>query len=168
MKLYEIANEFDSVLKALEFDGELTPELESDLTKIEFLIIEKTDSCLFVAQKFEDEIELAKAHIKRLQDFVKANERKLERYQDYVKSNMDRMGKSKIEGILGAISIRKPSQVLEVTDESLVPPQFKTVEVVTKIDKKAVKDAINNGEQVFGAHITEGKRSVSFKLKGVK
>lgn len=168
MKLYEIADEFESVFKALEFDGELTEEIERELARVEVLLIEKTDSCLFVAQKYSDEIDLAKTHIDRLKNYIKVRESAMSRYEEYIKSTMDKMGKDKIDGILGRISIRKPTPVVDIFDQDILPPEFKTVVQEVKVDKKAIKDSINSGESVMGARLINGKRSVQFKLKGAK
>ena len=70
----------------------------------------------------------------------------------------------KITGDFGSISIRKPSQVLLIENESRIPEEFCHYE--KKINNAAVKEALKEG-QVEGARLVDGKRSVMIKLKGV-
>lgn len=168
MKLYEIATELDQVMELLSYDGEITPEIESMLATLEIALIEKTDSCVFVAQKLEDNIEVAKKRKKEIDDFIKRQEKAQERLESYIMGIMDKMGKDSIEGLLHKITARKPSKVVDVFDESIIPPEFKTVEVVAKIDKMGIKEKLKNNETVMGARLLDGKRSLQFKFKGAR
>lgn len=168
MKLYEIATELNSLIELLSHDGEITPEIESALSVLEIALIEKTDSCVFVAQKLEDNIEAAKKRKKEIDEFIKRQERSLERLESYIVGIMERMGKDSVEGLLHKITLRKPSKIVDVFDESIVPPEFKTVEVVTKVDKMAIKEKLKKDEVVMGARLLDGKKSLQFKFKGAK
>lgn len=168
VKLYEIATELDQVMELLSHDGEITPEIESMLATLEVALIEKTDSCAFVVQKLEDNIEAAKKRKKEIDEFIKRQEKSLERFESYIMLIMEKMDKSSIEGLLHKFTIRKPSKVVDVFDESVIPPEFKTVEVVTKVDKMAIKEKLKNDETVMGARLLDGKKTIQVKFKGAK
>ena len=77
-----------------------------------------------------------------------------------------RMGKDKIVGEMGQISTRKPAKVIHIEDENLIPEDFASYTRV--IDRSKVKDALKNGEEISGASLIDGKKSIQFKMKGVK
>ena len=53
-----------------------------------------------------------------------------------------------------AISYRK-SEAVEIVDETAIPEQYVNIEVVSKPNKKAIKDAIKSGETVDGCTLVE-------------
>jgi len=101
-----------------------------------------------------------------MQDFKRARENAIERLKDYAYKAMQHMGKDKITGEMGSISIRKPSQVVQIDDESKIPNEF--VFFAKSIEKAKLKEALKHGEIIEGARLVDGSRSITIKLKGVK
>jgi len=160
LSLYELANEF-AQLENLVYEN--APDLEAHLNE---LLIKKTDGyCQFV-EKLEGEILLASERIKKLQDFKRSRENAIERLKDYAYQAMQHMGKDKITGDMGSISIRKPSQIVQIDDENKIPNEF--VFFTKSIEKAKLKEALKHGEIIEGARLVDGNRSIAIKLKGVK
>ena len=160
LSLYELANEFSQLENMVYEDA---PDLEAYLNE---LLVKKTDGyCQFV-EKLEGEILLASERIKKLQDFKRSRENAIERLKDYAYQAMKHMGKDKITGDMGSISIRKPSEKLLITDENKIPKEF--VSYTRVIDNAGLKKAIQCGDEIEGARVVEGNRSITIKLKGVK
>jgi hypothetical protein len=167
MNLYQITTEFNALEEMLLLDGgEISPDYELLEKEIENLLISKTDNFVSFVQKLEDEIELSQKHIKRIQEFKKVRETAIETLRKYATSCMDKIGKPKIGGTFGEISICKPVQVLLIESEDKVPVQFTRVKV--EVDKTKIKEALKNGEQIEGCSLVDGKRLASFKMKSIK
>ena len=167
MNLYDISHEFTALEELLMMDGGEVTESHQELENmISALLLAKADNMVNFIQKLDDECDLADAHIKRIQLYKKARVNAIEKLKDYVKVSMDKMNKPKIEGVMGSISIRKPVKVVDIIDEDLIPAEF-TKTTVT-LDKSMLGKALKDGQEIEGARLIDGKRSVQFKLKAVK
>ena len=60
-----------------------------------------------------------------------------------------------------AVSFRK-SESVHITDEYLIPDEYKLFTVVKKPDKKTIKDALKNGKEIMGCELLE-KQNISIK-----
>lgn len=60
-----------------------------------------------------------------------------------------------------AVSFRK-SESVHITDEYLIPDEYKLFTVVKKPDKKIIKDALKNGKEIMGCELLE-KQNISIK-----
>ena len=72
------------------------------------------------------------------------------------------LGMKKVETTLGNISVRNNAPSLVVEDENLLNEKFKTEVTAVKIDKKAIKEALKNGEEVIGVRL-ENSNSLIIK-----
>jgi len=166
LNLYNITEEFNALEEMLiEDGGEITETHDQLAGMVRGLLTQKTDNFVSFVQKLEDEAELASQHIKRLQAYKKARENAVERLKEYAGFCLDEIGENKIKGTLGEIAIRKPSMIVEVLDESLVDAMYLKTKV--EINKAAIKEALKSGLEVSGAKMSEGKRSIQFKIKSV-
>ena len=149
----------------IESNGELTPEFEVRLQTLSDQLTKKTDSVIEWVKSIEDKINNINSRITELNEYKKSMIRSLENFNRYVVDSMDVMGVVKLEGEYGKISIRKPSQVLDVYDENKIPIEYisKVIIEETKIDTKKIKDLLKSGEIIDGAQLIQGKRNASFK-----
>lgn len=169
LSLYNIADEALALEDMLMSDhGEMSDESSELEAYLSDLIATKTDSIVHVVNKLEDEIELAKKHMERLMQFKRARENAIKRLKEYSILCLEKINKTSINGEIAEISMRKPTKVLDVTDENKIPGEFITVETVVKIDKKELLKALKNGLECDGAKIGDGAKSIQFKLKKVK
>lgn len=60
-----------------------------------------------------------------------------------------------------AVSFRK-SESVHITDEYLIPDEYKLFTVVKKPDKKTIKDALKNGKEIMGCELLE-KNNINIK-----
>lgn len=167
MNLYDISTEFTALEELLMMDGGEITEAHQELeTMVSALLLAKADNMVNFIQKLEDEMDLADAHIKRIQLYKKARANAIESLKGYVKVSLDKMNKDEVEGVMGSISIRKAPKVVDITNEDLIPPQF--IRTKTEVSKTDLAKALKAGEEIEGARLIDGKRSVQFKLKAVK
>lgn len=166
MNLFNITKEFQALEELLALDGGEITETHEELEKyISHLLTEKTDNYVEFVQKLEAEIDMAADRLRKIQAFKKARENAIERLKNYAHDCLENLGKTKITGDFGSISIRKPSQVLLIENDREVPEEFCHYE--RKIDTVKLKAALKH-EAIEGARLIEGKKSVMIKLKGVE
>lgn len=65
------------------------------------------------------------------------------------------MGKTKVLTNRGTMSVVKAGgkRPLKIDDESLIPAEFKFV--IAQVDKDALRQALEGGENIQGAHLEE-------------
>ena len=123
----------------------------------------KTDSVASYARKLKSDIEVAKTELDRIKNILEQRKNKAEKFNDYVLMCMDIMQESSIEGETSKLTIRKPSKVINIYDESKIPTQYLIEQTTVKVDKLSIKEMLKNGHEISGAKLEDGKRSVTFK-----
>lgn len=77
--------------------------------------------------------------------------------KQYLQSNMERAGLQKVPSPWFVISIAQNPEAVTVDDESLIPRDyFKEIPATFQLDKAMVKQAIKDGFEVPGAHLSRG------------
>lgn len=163
MSLYEINQSYAELFDKFE-EGEVTPEeLQETGNMLAIELQNKSRNIIGYEKSIELAISTYKDEEKRLAERRKVLENKLNRYKEYVKNNMEQMGLQKIETPLGVLSICKTPASVEIIDESMIPSEYKTQKIVESVDKKAIKEAIQNGENIQGVKLVEDKTSLRIK-----
>ena len=160
LSLYDITEEKEAITALLEMDqGEVTEDHETLITQVEQMIALKTDRVVGFYNYLTDEIT----------GFIKVREAAQKRLKDYVADCMAKLKVKSFEGDFYEIKERKPSKVLHINHESLVPVDYTTVETVVKVNKAELKEAIKSGTiTVEGIDLVDGDRSIQFKTKSLK
>ena len=169
LSLYAIAEEQEAITALLEMDrGEVTEDHEALITQVEQMIAHKTDRVVGFFNYLTDEIEKAKKRRDEISAFIKVREAAQVRLKEYVAGCMDKLKINHFKGEFYEIKERKPSKVLHINHESLVPVDFTTVETKVKINKVELKAAVKAGTvNVEGIELVDGERSVQFKPKSL-
>lgn len=162
MKTYDIKSEFYAIQELLEneeFDAE-TGELIDNSEAIKQLLNEieserdtKADNIAYLIKEAEDTELALKAEIYRL------NERKkmFVREQDSLKQLLDfLLNGEKLKTDKFTFSYRT-SQSVNIIDESLVPAEYLNVKEVITPDKKRIKEALADFNEVPGCEIVVNK-----------
>ena len=146
LSLYNIAEEQEAITALLEMDcGEVTEDHEALITQVEQMIAHKTDRVVGFFNFLTDEIDNAKKRRNEISDFIKVREAAQQRLKDYVASCMDKLETKGLEGEFYEIKERKPSLVLHINHEDLVPPEFTTVKTTVTVNKADLKKAVKDG-----------------------
>ena len=120
----------------------------------------KVDACLQVVANLQAEADMLKAEIDKMAERKKSSESSVERLKQYVKKCMSSAGIDKAGGLKMA-TLTKPRKVVQIGDESVLPPQF--VAMVPKIDKRAIEAALKGGELVSGAELVDSEPGLRIK-----
>ena len=85
----------------------------------------------------------------------------MNRFKDYVKDNMQALGIEKIETPIGTLRVQKNPISVEITDEQLVPDEYKKEKITISVDKTAIKNNFKEtGEIIPGTKIVTSKTSL--------
>jgi hypothetical protein len=147
--IYQLTTEALEIASLLE-ENELTPEIEQVLVINQDELKEKALNYAYVIRSFEDDVTAIDNEIKRLRALKEAKTNSIERLKESISTAMNIYGIEKVESPLLKLSFRK-SEAVEITNEEVLPLSFKTEKVTYTANKVKIKEAIKNGETVFGA-----------------
>ena len=110
----------------------------------------------------EAEVDAIDAEIKRLQAIKRARETRLERVRKGYADFLVAVGQKKIETPRGCMALSAPTATTVVDDIDKLPDAYKRTTIKVDADKTAIKQAIQGGHSVPGAHLEE-KQSIRIK-----
>lgn len=120
-------------------------------------LIEKGKNIAAVFRNLESDAKQIKEAEQQLAERRKAYEKRAESLKQYLKTNMEIAGISKIECQWFVITLAQNPESVTVDDESAIPRDyFKEIPASYQLDKVLVKQAIKDGFEVPGAHLSRG------------
>jgi len=151
--LYHIENEYLTIISQVEeLDGELTPELEEQLTINEKELQNKSIAYLeFIGSKEALNVRV-NDEIKRLQAVKKSNDTLVKNLKNRLLDAVKLYGNFEVG--LTKFGTRKSSSV-SVEDVNSLPKELKVIKVTEQANKEAIKEAIQAGESIEGCEIVE-------------
>lgn len=156
--LFHINQEYLQLAEILEDNGgELTEEIEKQLTINKSELEVKGVNYAYVIKKMLYDAELCDKEIDRLTKLRKSKQGTVDRLKNSILNAMNIYGITKIEGETIKISLRNNASTLSISDEKLIPRKFMVKKVEVLPDKKAIKEALNNGAKVKGVELKESK-----------
>ena len=161
MNLYELEG---NLLQVVELANSAKPEDQQLFADtIESLQDSIADKAIgygkVINQLVADEKQLTDK-IKHDQDRKRALSNNISRLKLALQHGMETAGKEKIKDIDLSIWIQNNQPSVAVTDDKLIPGEF--TEVEKKLNKTAIKQALNDGEEVPGAKLVQ-TRSIRIK-----
>lgn len=157
----EIRKAMEAIYESMDEDGCIP---DGDFERIEALNAERAHKIESIALFYKEcmaESEALKAEIKKLADRAKVAANKAERLKTYLQTSMLDSGEPTFETSKCKLSFRK-SKTVEVPNIDLLDPAFVVTKTEITPDKKAIKAAIEAGENVAGAFIEE-KQNIQIK-----
>lgn len=156
MKLYEINNEIEATIMAVmasvdEETGEVSDEAMQKLTELQMARDEKLENIGCYIKNLEAEAKAIKDEEQALKKRRESKEHQAESLAKYVASVL---GGEKWESAKVAFTFRRSKQT-QITDIESIPEVFKHIETTWKVDKTAIKKAIESGMTIEGAYIEE-------------
>ena len=154
MNLYELTDNYLKVLELIE-NGE--EGLEDTLESINDTIELKADGYARIIRSLEANAVALKTEIDRLTNRRRSIENSIDRLKENLKNAMIATGKEKIKTDLFNVTVVNNPVAVNVIDEKLIPEEYFKVEIIRKLDKISLRDAIKNGEEIQGAKLMQGK-----------
>lgn len=159
MKLYEITNEYVSLLDELNDIEDLDKDaIENTLSPLSHDIKEKSINIAAWIKNLEAEAKAMGSYIKSMQARKKSVENKIAGVKDYLRYNMNFSGIKKITSAEFSISLGAESVSVKIVDENKIPIEFCRKVEYLEPDKELIKEAIQGGVDIPGAVIVYTKR----------
>ena len=167
MTLYEIANNYNTVLELLD-NEEITPEAVVDtLEGIAVMIEEKADNIACLIKNLTAEIEAIKAEEEKLAKRRKSKEKHVEYLKAYLSDKLIETGLTNIETARNKITFRKSERVTFDNEADFIEWALKNSDDLLTyksptVNKTAIKKALADGKEIDGVHI-ECKMNMQLK-----
>lgn len=159
--IYELTQDFLTIQEMME-DPELDPQTLADtMEAVEGELEIKAESYAKIMKNLEGDVEALENEIRRLTSRKKAIEENIKRMKVALQGMMEITGKTKFKTDLFSFGIRKnaPAVVMDEPSIENVPERFLKYSDPT-INKTAIKEAIQNGENLEGLAHLESKNSL--------
>jgi len=160
LSLYQLSSTYLEALDNLT-DPEMDLPIEAVTDTLEGLSGEMEEKAINVA-KFMRNIEATANAIKEAETAMakrrKALENRASWMKDYLKGSMEHTGITKIECPYFKLSIQKNPAAVNIINEDTIPDKFKEQVISWKVDKTAIKKAIQSGKTIPGAKLLNGTR----------
>ena len=161
--LYELTKELKECEQLL-MAGELTEEMLADtLNALSSEFKSKAVNVGLFIKSVEQMSEACKNEQARLKERQQSFDKKVEQMKLYLLENLIAIGETKITDPLITISTRKPTKVVVIDSEENIPSLYLKSKTVTSVDKREIEKALKDGEEVSGAHLEDGKQSITIK-----
>ena len=158
MTLYEVVQDYLTIQHMME-DPDLDPQTLADTMEgIEGELEVKADGYAKVIRNMEADIDAIKAEMTRLSDRKKTIEKNIQTLKLALQKAMEITGKTKFKTELFSFGVRTnaPAVVMDEQYIENIPERFLKYSEPT-INKVAIKEAIQNGEDLEGlAHLEQG------------
>lgn len=164
MTLYDLTEELMELLQLAE-DPETDPEaLQGSMESVSGLFEDKADGYAKVIRQLNAEADMVDAEIARLKAKKDSLKNNADRIKKALQAAMIATDKRKFKTPFFTFSIRKNagSVVMETTDLSKIPNKYLTYSCPT-VNKNAIKQAINSGENLAGIAHLESSESLTIK-----
>lgn len=195
--LYAVEEHLAAMMETAELvSAEQEQEFRADFEMALTTAVEKRDRVGQFLAHLEQQIAFAKSEIERLRERKALCERTHERLEHYVVETIERLGSDakgryrKLEGTTTTFSLRACPPSVEVTDESSISSEYKTLvlelsaltwerllesldidlraavledvrcPVKVVVDKRALKAALEQGAGIEGASLVTGRHSL--------
>jgi len=134
-------------------DGELSAEMEEFLQITEKGLAQKVDSY----KMYMDHLEYRSEYFKNLAiqalQYEKSFLNQIKRMKEILRFTMLQMQTNELKGEQYRFALTEPSAKLVIENEELVPVKFTKEEIIFKMDRDAIKAALESGEAVAGAKL---------------
>lgn len=157
LTLYTIAAEHRALADALQ-DMDLDEQTIADTLDAESGLVEKSQSVAFVIRNMEAFAAAVKAEADAMTERAKQAQKRADSIKAYLHSCMTLAGVQKIEHPQFTLSIAKNPASVQILDDKQIPAKFmrQPVPPPAAPDKKAIKAAIEAGEDVPGVKLAQG------------
>ena len=140
---------------AEENEGFISNDLITRLDELNIELKSKIENICFVIRNLNHEQNTIDSEIKRLTDLKNSRKKNVERLKNYISSSMELNGLEEVKTATQKISFRASTSV-EITNESEIPANYKTIDQKIKIDKRQLLKDLKI-KSVKGANLVNNK-----------
>lgn len=169
MSLWSISTELACIVNAMEEHGHDSPEVDAALEQhaaaLREALSDKADAYADTITALAGRAEARDAEAKRITALASADRNLADRLRQRLLDAMVTTGTQKVETVRHRISVVSNGGALpvEIANPDDLPRQFVVPEVIEKVDKNAIREALLRGENVPGARLCERGRRLAIK-----
>lgn len=153
--LYDLTGNYASLLELAE-DGTIDPEvLQDTMDSIVDGLEDKAVGYVKVVKQIEADAAEAKAEAQRLSERATSYERNAKMMRQKLADSMAETNQTRFKTPLFTIYTRKTTSVITPDDPKQLPPDYLKAKTSYTPDKKAIKDALQDGKEVPNARLVE-------------
>ena len=150
--LYELTDQYQQLL---ELESEIDEQTFIDtLQSIDEAIEDKAENLAKVIKEMEATITTIANEVNRFQSKKQVVANRVSNLKTYLQGEMEKVNKTKIKGELFTVNIQNNPPSLRVDRTDNIPKDF-FVEQEPTLDKKALKEAVKNGEVIEGVALVQ-------------
>jgi hypothetical protein len=151
-------------LMALVESGEFSPEDIADTIEGEELALgDKFDGIMALVRNLEGQANTLSEEIKRLNERKKSFENQAKNFKTYILYCLQAAALKTFKTERNTLTVRKGVVCVVIDNEILLPDELVSVTTVIAPDKKKIKEAIEAGEDIKGAHLEVGSESLQVR-----
>lgn len=159
-----LASDMQKLQQLLETSDDITPEMIADTMEgIEMALADKLDAAYIHVHNLDGLAKTCDEEAKRLAERKKSFENRAKSIKQYVLNCLITAGLDKLKTTTNTFTARKGVASVIIDNEALLPDEMVAVQTLIVPDKKAIKEAIENGVDIPGAHIEIGARSLQVR-----
>lgn len=156
MNLYEINDAYEKALSNFAVDDETGEVIfdDEEIKRLEGAFEEKVDNIACYIKSLNALSDSIKAEKQALDERLKSNDKKVESLKKFLVMSLEMRDMKKFESARNKLSFRKSTSVV-INEDAVLPTKYVKTVVTEKVDKKAIGDALKNGEVVEGCYLKE-------------
>lgn len=156
--LYEIANEYQSLLAQVINCDEISPEMFEEFQGIQGDIKDKAVNVAAFIKNLEAEAEGIEKAIDAMQERAKRINKKVDSLRDYLKLNLESCHLNEVKSPFFDIRVRTNPASVAIMDEKLIPEQYFREIMMRKVDKLMLSQELKNNVMIPGVALEKRTR----------
>lgn len=156
--LYEIANSYQSLMRDIMEQDEISPEMLNQLNSVESDIKEKAVNVAAFIKNLESEAEGIEKAVKTMNERYSRIFKKAQSLKEYLKNNLESCNTTEVKSPFFDIKIKMNPASVSIKDESMIPG-FYWREISTKrVDKILIAHDLKSNIEIPGAQLERQTR----------
>ena len=157
LSLYKVANDYKQALDELSGLDIDEQTLKDTLEGLAGDVEQKAVNVAAFIKNLEAECLAIKNARDELNEKLISKQLKIESIKRYLLTTLKDCGIKKVSSELFSISIRRTANVVDITDESLIPHDYYKELVISKPNKSLIRRALTEGYAVGGCKLIENE-----------
>lgn len=159
-----IATDMAKLQALLETGDEITPEAIADTMEgLAMELGDKMDAIMNHVRNLEGQANTCGEEAARLSARKRSFENKADNLKAYILSCLLASGQKSLKTARNTLTVRKGTAAVVIDDVNALPDEMVEVKTTVSPDKRAIKAAIEAGEDITGAHIETSPESLQVR-----
>jgi hypothetical protein len=151
---YELGTQYKQLLEMMQGEEDIPEDQIADILSASAEVLDhKASAVAAIIKQLEHDAGIHKDIADKHYDKAKRTLNRAEKLREWAVTSMKAAGVKDAGNVEHHLTLPKPRPSVFIVDQSKLPERFVHPTVEYKVDKKAIKAAIDDGEQIPGAEI---------------